>query len=90
MRFYNHTNNRPSRRFLPLLLLGIPVQGIAQSPESHAPDRGYYVYVAAESEDRGDLVRFGPGGALDSRYAFVSVDVGKQAAGIVFWKADPS
>lgn len=63
MRLYNHLGNRRLRRFLPLLLLGVPVHGASQSLESHAPDRDYYVYVAAESEDRVDLVRFGPAGA---------------------------
>ena len=48
-----------------ILLLGAPFQVASQSLESSAPERDYYAYVAAESQDRVDLVRFGPdGGAL--------------------------
>ncbi len=47
-----------------LLLLGAPLRAAAQSPESSAPEQDYYVYVAAESQDRVDLVRFGPDGGV--------------------------
>ena len=85
MRSYNHLDNRPLRRFLPLLLLGVPVQGASQSPESYASGRDYCVYVAAESEDRVDLVRFRPDGQH-----LVVMYKSLQAGGIVFWEADPS
>lgn len=63
MRIHDHPKSRPVRRLLPLLLLGVPAQGASQSPGFDAPAADYYVYVAAESEDRVDLVRFGPAGA---------------------------
>jgi DNA-binding beta-propeller fold protein YncE len=65
MRLKNLFKNRPSGRLVPLLLLGAPFPVASQPLESSAPERDYYAYVAAESQDRVDLVRFGPdGGAL--------------------------
>ncbi len=49
---------------LVLALLAVPTTANGQSEGDVAPERSYYAYVAAESEDRVDVVRFRAGEAL--------------------------
>jgi len=65
-------NARLSFRYLPerirpvalglLVVLGLILPGPLVAQDSPGPEKNYYVYACAESEDEVALIRFGPGG----------------------------
>ncbi len=64
MRFDIRRTHRLAAAGCALLAIAIPIDsGATQATDGAPGDGSYYVYVAAESEDRVDLIRFGPDGA---------------------------
>ena len=62
----------PKHLWALLLIALVPVSGPAlakseEAPDLPRPDRNYYLYVCAESDDTVSLVRFGPDGLVEEK-----------------------